>query len=118
MSDQRRPDLPETDRIEAVFRNGSVTVVGVVGAFSLTFLTTWAANPLPWHMRDLFGIVPLVAGIIFQLVSLAAMLRTDSLEVWRYRRAVRQFLIGLTLVSLGVAIAIAVDVIAVVESAH
>ncbi len=108
--------MPESDKIEAVFRNGSVTVVGVVSAFSLTFLTTWAANPLPWHMPDLFGIVPLVVGIVFQLVSLAAMLRVDSLEVRRYRRAVNQFLIGLTLVSIGVAIGIAVDVIAVVES--
>jgi hypothetical protein len=115
MSDER-PETQEPEKIEAVFRNGSVTVVGVVGAFSLTFLTTWAANPLPWHLRDLFGIAPLIVGIIFQLVSLAAMLRTDALEIWRYRRAVNQFLIGLTLVSIGVAIAIAVDVIAVVES--
>jgi uncharacterized membrane protein len=117
MSDQR-PDLPETDRIEAVFRNGSVTVVGVIVGFSLTFLTSWASNPLPWHIRDLYGIVPLVAGIVFQLVSLAALLRTDSLEGWRYRRAVRQFLAGLALVSVGVAIAIAVDVLAVMESAR
>jgi hypothetical protein len=72
---EERPDVPQADRIEAVFRNGSV-----------------------------------------QLVSLAAMLRTDALEGWRYRRAVNQFLIGLALVSIGVAIAIVVDVIAVVGS--
>ena len=48
--------------IEAVFRNGSVTVVGVPAGFSLSFLTAWAANPLPWQLHDLFGIVPLAVA--------------------------------------------------------
>jgi len=56
------PQTPEPDRIEAVFRNGSITVVGVIVGFSLTFLTAWASNPLPWSLYDLYGIVPLVAG--------------------------------------------------------
>ena len=36
-----------TERIEAVFRNGSVTVVGVIVGFSLTYVTSWASSPSP-----------------------------------------------------------------------
>ena len=42
--------------IEAVFRNGSVTVVGVVVGFSLTYLTSWASRPSPWQLHDLIAI--------------------------------------------------------------
>jgi len=108
---------PGADRrdIEAVFRNGSVTVVGVLAGFSLTFLTAWAANPLPWQLHDLIGIVPLAAGIVFQLVALAALLHPDSLERARYDRAIRVFMVGLVLVSCGVALAIGIDAFKVAE---
>ncbi len=111
MSDR---EAPRRD-IEAVFRNGSVTVVGVLAGFSLTFLTAWAANPLPWQLHDLFGIVPLAVGIVFQLISLAALLRPDSLIRDRYDRAIRIFLIGLVLVSIGVAAAIVADAVTIAE---
>jgi hypothetical protein len=108
-------DLGPENRIEAVFRNGSVTVVGVLAGFSLTFLTAWAANPVPWQLHDLIGIVPLAIGIVFQLVALAALLRPDSLEHARYDRAIRLFLIGLVLVACGVALAIGLDALTVAE---
>ena len=106
---------PEGQKLEAVFRNGSVTVVGLLTGFSLTFLTAWAANPLPWQLHDLIGMVPLAAGIVFGLVALAALLHPDSLERARYDRAVRIFLIGLILVSCGVALVIGVDAFKVAE---
>jgi hypothetical protein len=109
------PKTPEPEKIEAVFRNGSVTVVGVIVGFSLTFLTAWASNPLPWSLYDLYGIVPLIAGTGLQVISLAALLRTDSLEVERYRRAIRLFLIGLVIVGVGVAIAIGVDAVGAID---
>jgi len=104
---------PEPERIEAVFRNGTVTVIGVIVGFSLTFVTSWASSPSPWQLHDLLGIVPLVIGVIFQLIALAAMLHPNSLERRRYDRAVQQFLVGLVLVTIGIAIAIAVDAITV-----
>jgi hypothetical protein len=114
MNDER-PQVQQPEKIEALFRNGSVTVVGVIVGFSLTFLTAWATNPLPWSLYDLYGVLPLVAGILLQVISLAALLRTDSLEVVRYRRAIRLFLIGLGFVSLGVAIAIGVDAMGAID---
>ena len=108
---------PEIERreIEAVFRNGSVTVVGVLTGFSLTFLTAWAANPLPWQWHDLAGIVPLAGGIVFEVIALAALLHPNSLERARYDRAIRLFLIGLILVGCGVALVIGIDAWKVAE---
>lgn len=116
MSDQTT--APETDRIEAVFRNGSVTVVGVIAAFSLGFLTAWGANPRSWALADLFALVPIAIGVVFQLVSLALLLDHRSLELPRYQRSVRIFLFGLVLVSLGVVAALAVDVALISDGEH
>ena len=110
MADTKRA---EPEKIEALFRNGSVTVVGVLAGFSLTFLTTWAVNPVPWSLEDLFGLMPMLAGVILQLWALAALLDPRSLEMPRYRRSIRHFLTGTVLVCIGIAIAIAVDVFGV-----
>lgn len=104
---------PERRDIEAVFRNGSVTVVGVLAGFSLTFLTAWAANPLPWQLHDLIGVAPLAGGIVFQLVALARLLYPNSLERARYDHAIRTFLIGLALVACGIVLVIGIDAITV-----
>jgi uncharacterized membrane protein len=103
------------ERIEPVFRNGSVTVVGVIVGFSLTFVTSWASNPSPWQLHDLLGLIPLGIGVIFQLFALSAMLHVESLERPRYDRAVRLFLIGLILVGLGLAGVITADAITVAQ---
>ncbi|MBZ0228342.1 MAG: hypothetical protein K8F58_07805 [Bauldia sp.] len=97
------------ERIEAVFRTGSITVVGFLVAFSLGFLTAWGANPLPWGPKDLPPFAAIVAGLVFEVVALALLLSPDSLELPRYRRAIRIFLIGLVLVAIGVVGALAVD---------
>jgi uncharacterized membrane protein len=98
-----------SEQIEAVFRNGSVTVVGVIVGFSLTFLTSWASAPTPWQIHDLLGLVPLVIGVVLQLFALSALLHTDSLERPIYERAVRLFLIGLVLICIGLVGVITID---------
>lgn len=113
-------DLSEDDpaapgEISATFRNGSVTVVGVLAAFSLGFLTAWAANPVPWGIKDTFALVPIVIGVAFQMWALAALLDYRSLQLPRYRRAITHFMIGLMLVGIGVVVALAVDVITISE---
>ena len=99
----------QSKRINAVFRNGSVTVVGVVTGFSLTFATTWATNPVPWQLHDLLGFAPLAAGVVLQLVSLTALLHPDCLERPRYDRAINIFVVGLVFVAMGIAIVIGID---------
>ncbi len=101
------------ERIEAVFRNGSVTVVGVIVGFSLPYVTSRASSPTPRQLHDLLGLIPRGIGVAFQLVALSAMLHTDSLERPRHGRGWRHLLIGLVLVGAGPAGAIAADAITI-----
>ncbi|MGO4138423.1 hypothetical protein ACEQ6A_28245 [Rhizobium brockwellii] len=75
--------------IETLFRNGTITVVGVVLSFSLGFLTQWASNPIPWRLADLPTLVVIIMGIVFQLRSLALLLQTSSLKKVVYDKASR-----------------------------
>jgi hypothetical protein len=108
---------PTTDlrqpRIEATFRNGSITSIGVILAFSLGYLTKWAGNPVPWRLLDAIALVPMALGTALQALSFAQLLLPESLELARYRRCVRWFLLGLTLVALGVGAAVVLDSAAV-----
>lgn len=105
------------ERIEPSFRHGSITAVGVFTAFSLGFLTAWGANPIPWGLKDLFALVPIAVGVIFEMVALARLLDPRVLEMPRYKAAVRFFLIGMALVAVGVAAALAVDFVSTLEGA-
>ena len=105
-------DKDETpQRIEVGFRIGSFASIGVLAAFSLTFLTTWAALPGRWQVYDLFGLALMVVGSFFQLVSIALLLRVDSLERPRYEKAARWFIIGLALVLVGITVSLAGDAV-------
>src|SRR6478672_8112387 len=97
-------------RIDSTFRNGSVTAVGIVLGFSLGFLSQWASNPIEWTRIDILAAFPIVLGIVFQGKAFAALLAVDSLVLRNYERARVVFLIGLTLVAAGIAIAIMLDI--------
>ncbi len=103
------PTHPKPRRIDSTFRNGSVTAIGVVLAFSLGFLNNWASLPTSWIPPDLIAVILIAFGIAFQIWSLAGMLSVESLEERVYSRIIRIFLIGLALVSLGVLLAIGGD---------
>jgi magnesium-transporting ATPase (P-type) len=105
-------DPDDNKPVEVLFRNGNVTVMGIIIAFSLGFVTQWAANPVPWNANDTFAIAPMVTGIVLQLVALWSMLRLRSLQRPVFRRANATFMTGLVLTSLGVVLAVAFDVMA------
>ena len=97
--------------IDATFRNGSMTAIGVVTGFSLNFLTRWGANPVPWLMVDLLAVVPLVAGLIMQVWSFTELLRPESMQLVVYTKAKNHFIIGTSGVLLGVGMALLLDVL-------
>jgi hypothetical protein len=107
----------QPERIESSFRHGSITAVGVITAFSLGFLTAWGANPIPWGLKDLFALIPIAVGVIFEMIALARLLDPRVLEVPRYRAAIRVFLVGMVLVAIGVAAALIVDFVSTLEGA-
>jgi hypothetical protein len=104
-----KPNDDDEHLIETLFRNGTITVVGVVLSFSLGFLTQWASNPIPWRLTDLPTLVVIAIGIVFQLRSLALLLQTSSLKKVVYDKASRLFLNGVIITGAGVFLAILID---------
>jgi hypothetical protein len=98
-------------RIDAAFRNGSLTAVGIILGFSLGFTVQWATDPDPWTWLDVLASVFLMAGLTLQIKSLAELLEVDSLEVPVYRRAKNRFLKGLMITGGGVLITIAANLL-------
>ena len=89
-----------------------MTVVGVLAAFSLGILTEWTvADSTPWKLADLAIVLPMVAGIAAQLLALKRLLHPQSLDAVHYGKAIRLFLWGLGLLSLGVMIGVVADAV-------
>ncbi|WP_095205079.1 hypothetical protein [Mesorhizobium carmichaelinearum] len=101
---------PKEDLIDTIFRNGTITTVGILLAFSLGFITHWAANPIPWQLHHLLAVVPILIGIALQMRALSMLLDTSCLQRRIYKRANRVFLTGLILTACGVGLAIMLDV--------
>lgn len=95
--------------VEMLFRNGTLTVVGILLSFSLTFVTQWAHNPLPWDLFDLPTILLLIAGIGFQAYALVVFLRHDSLRRLVYDHGAKCFITGICLTAAGVIGAVVID---------
>ncbi len=100
---------PKEDVVETTFRNGSVTTVGILVAFSLGFITHWAANPIPWRACHLVAVLPILAGIALQMRALAMLLDIESLQRRICERANRIFIAGLIFTACGVGGAILLD---------
>ena|SRR5262245_16732940 len=93
-------------RIDATFRNGSVTAVGIILGMS-----QWAANPIAWSKVDILAAIPIVLGIMLQGKAFADLLSTTSLFARNYERARTVFLLGLALVAAGIAVALLLDIL-------
>lgn len=77
----------EAGKIDATFRNGSITAIGIISGFSLSFVTRWAANPVPWQVVDIVAVIPLLIGILLQMKAMAELLNPNSLQIENYVRA-------------------------------
>ncbi len=106
-------DPAPVERIDSSFRYGSTIIIGVLAGFSLAFLTSWAANPVPWGIKDLPSLAALVAGVTLELAAVWILLDPASLELAVYRRVILLFRIGVVLVIVGAALGIGVDYITV-----
>lgn len=104
--------------IETLFRNGTLTVVGIVLSFSLGFLTQWANNPIPWQLADLPTVILIATGIVLQVRALAALLQPTSLKKHVYDRANRTFLYGVITTGAGVIVAIIIDFFELMAAAN
>ena len=101
----------EKELIEATFRNGSITAIGVVVGFSLGFLSRWSALPGEWTHSDLASVGLITLGLALQIKALADLLLVSSLQIKRYNRSIWTFMAGLILVGIGVILAIFADIL-------
>src|SRR4029453_4609363 len=99
------------ERIDATFRNGSMTAIGVVVGFSLGFLSHWATSYGERPTPDIVAVALILLGIALQIRALAGMMTVSSLILATYNRLVRFFLIGLLLTASGVSLAIFGEVV-------
>lgn len=103
-------DKPKSEpEIGVMFRNGNLTVFGIVLSFSLGFLNTWTNNPNEWRLIDLPTLVMISIGIIFQAHAVWRLLRPSSLKRKVFEASNRQFGVGLLLTALGMMTSIALD---------
>lgn len=110
MSDHELEEGPE-EKIDSTFRNGTLTAVGIILGFSLSFISHWVSNPNDWSQVDIAPAMFLVVGIVLQVKVVADLLARDSLLAAKYDRSRRLFMIGLIIVSIGMAIALANDIL-------
>lgn len=97
--------------VEMLFRNGTLTVSGILLSFSLSFVTQWANNPIPWLLTDLPTVVLLSAGIVCQIIALVKLLRHDFVKRSMYDKATRYMVAGVALTGGGVISAMVIDLI-------
>lgn len=105
MTDQESSE----QKVELLFRNGTLTVVGIMLAFSLNFITQWANNPLPWTLIDLPTLVLISIGILVQAIALTRLLRHDSVIKRQFDRASSIFVAGVFITAVGAISAIFID---------
>ncbi|MBE7731566.1 hypothetical protein [Devosia faecipullorum] len=105
MTDQESSE----QKVELLFRNGTLTVAGIMLAFSLNFITQWASNPLPWTLIDLPTLAMISAGILIQAVALTRFLGHDSVVKRKFDRANSIFVVGVFVTAVGAISAIVID---------
>lgn len=106
--------MPEPDpeeKIDSTFRNGSLTAAGIILGFSLNFIGRWVSNPNDWSRIDIVPMVFLTFGIAIQVKVFADLMARDSLIASKYDRSRRLFLIGLSIVAVGMGIALLNDIL-------
>ncbi|MBY3484607.1 hypothetical protein [Rhizobium laguerreae] len=103
------PDPDE--KIDATFRNGSLTAAGIILGFSLNFVSVWVSNPNDWSRIDILPMLFLTVGIAVQVKVFADLLARDSLFAAKYDRSRRLFLIGLGIVAAGMGVALVNDIL-------
>jgi hypothetical protein len=111
MHDSTSSPSQSTQTIDPTFRNGSITAVGIILGFSLGLLSQLGSDPVDLRFVDIVVAAPIVIGIFLQGKALVDLLSIASLTVANYDRAKHNFLAGLSLVALGIAASIMLDIL-------
>jgi hypothetical protein len=95
--------------VPQAYRQGLVTAITVFFGFSLSFMRFWSLeNPGDCSWHGILSAAFLAAGIGVQLFALYRSLDLRDDEEVRYKATVRYFFWGITIVVIGVVVAIVV----------
>jgi hypothetical protein len=95
--------------VPQAYRQGLVTAITVFLGFSLSFMRFWSfENPGDWSWQGILSAGILAAGIGVQPLALYRSLDLRDDEEVRYKATVRYFFWGITIVVVGVVVAIVV----------
>jgi len=102
----QKRELNGSEGITDEHRNGSITAIGIVLGFSLTFLSSWMHGPEPWDYTGIVILLTLASGIALQIISLRRLLILPQAPGLRHslkdhNRAATLFFWGTALVSAG-----------------
>jgi hypothetical protein len=104
------PDPLET-AVADTQRSGSLTGMGILLGFSLTFIGQWSIGPGSWSWYSAAVVLIAGVGIYQQLRALFAVLWLPPLSVEAHKTAVRRFRIGVTLTLLAFGLHVVLDVL-------
>jgi hypothetical protein len=104
-------DPQPQEKIDSTFRNGTLTAVGIILGFSLSFISHWVSNPNDWSRIDILPAGFLLVGIVLQVKVVSDLLARDSLLASNYDRSRKLFMIGLIIVAIGMGIALVNDML-------
>ena len=75
-------------------RNGSITGMGIVLGFSLTFTGQWSLTPGSWRVLPALAMGVACLGIALQLFALFRVLSLPLASLERHREALKNFAVG------------------------
>jgi len=92
-------------------RSGSLTGIGILLGFSLTFTGQWSIGSGKWIWRSAIAVLVAGVGIVIQLSALFAILGLPQLSVEAHQNAVGRFRFGVILMLVAFALHVMVDVL-------
>jgi len=78
-------------------RNGSITGIGILLGFSLTFVAQWSLGSGKWTWYAALVLLVALCGIVMQLQALFAVFALPSVSTKAHGRAMRGFKLGVVL---------------------
>ena len=104
-------DSGKPPRLTDEQRSGSLTGIGILLGFSLTFTGQWSIGSGKWIWRSAIAVLVAGVGIVIQLSALFAILGLPQLSVEAHQNAVGRFRFGVILMLVAFALHVMVDVL-------
>ncbi|GEM_PF-2803110 len=97
------------DTLSDTQRNGSITGIGIVLGFSLTFASRWSLGSEFWRYLSVLPLAVALPGIVLQLIAFFRVFSLPTVTVNSHKSIGKLFLWGVALILLGYVLGVAGD---------